>query len=45
LQRERAKLDRLVAALFHGETIGAEALAEILGPRLDKAVQAFASSG
>ena len=44
LQRERAKLDSLVAALLHEETIGAEALAEILGPRLDKAAQPFASS-
>ncbi|HEX9454787.1 MAG TPA: ATP-dependent zinc metalloprotease FtsH, partial [Candidatus Binatia bacterium] len=44
LQRERAKLDSLVAALLHEETIGAEALAEILGPRLDRAAQPFASS-
>jgi len=33
LTRERAKLDRLVESLLHEETIGQEALAEILGPR------------
>jgi cell division protease FtsH len=44
LQRQRAKLDRLVDALLHEETIGAEALAEILGPRLDKVAQPLASA-
>lgn len=33
LARERAKLDRLVESLLHEETIGQDALAEILGPR------------
>jgi cell division protease FtsH len=33
LTRERAKLDHLVQTLLHEETIGQEALAEILGPR------------
>jgi cell division protease FtsH len=33
LTREREKLDYLVESLLHEETIGQEALAEILGPR------------
>jgi hypothetical protein len=45
LQRQRAKLDRLVDdALLHEETIVAEALAEFLGPRLDKVAQPFTTA-